>query len=119
MMAANYRHIGGQENRLGRHYSRFLPFSPAVPHARQSLAAQKFHRGGSNRRSQAKAVRCLSRSGAPPCAIGPFRQERSSALTPIGVRRPGYAIALAAPEASQIVAPDLDHIVFVNGWSRP
>jgi hypothetical protein len=23
MMAANYRHIGGLENRLGRHYSRF------------------------------------------------------------------------------------------------
>jgi hypothetical protein len=35
MMAANYRHIGGQENRLGRHYSRFLPFSPAAPIARQ------------------------------------------------------------------------------------
>jgi hypothetical protein len=23
MMAANYQHIGGRENRLGRHYSRF------------------------------------------------------------------------------------------------
>jgi hypothetical protein len=30
MMAANYRHIGGRENRLGRHYSRFLAFWPAA-----------------------------------------------------------------------------------------
>src|SRR5690242_8558873 len=28
MMAANYRHIGGDENRLGRHYSRFSGFGP-------------------------------------------------------------------------------------------
>src|SRR5271167_1665898 len=31
MMAANYRHIGGQENRLGRHYSRFPSYAPAAP----------------------------------------------------------------------------------------
>jgi hypothetical protein len=31
MMAANYRHIGGLENRLGRHYSRFSASWPAVP----------------------------------------------------------------------------------------
>src|SRR5271169_6872670 len=30
MMAADYRHIGGRENRLGRHYSRFSPFLPAA-----------------------------------------------------------------------------------------
>jgi hypothetical protein len=28
MMAANYRHIGGDENRLGRHYSRFSGIDP-------------------------------------------------------------------------------------------
>jgi hypothetical protein len=28
MMAADYRHIGGGENRLGRHYSRFSRFGP-------------------------------------------------------------------------------------------
>jgi transposase-like protein len=28
MMAANYRHIGGGENRLGRHYSRFSGIGP-------------------------------------------------------------------------------------------
>ena len=27
-MAADYRHIGGRENRLGRHYSRFSAFCP-------------------------------------------------------------------------------------------
>jgi hypothetical protein len=37
MMAADYRHIGGLENRLGRHYSRFSPFQPAAPFADQSL----------------------------------------------------------------------------------
>src|SRR5947199_9951432 len=31
MMAADYRHIGGRENRLGRHYSRFSAFWPARP----------------------------------------------------------------------------------------
>src|SRR5437764_3514545 len=31
MMAADYRHIGGLENRLGRHYSRFRRFSPRHP----------------------------------------------------------------------------------------
>ena len=31
MMAANYRHIGGLENRLGRHYSRSSASGLAVP----------------------------------------------------------------------------------------
>src|SRR2546423_20740 len=31
MMAADYRHIGGRENRLGRHYSDFRRFSPPRP----------------------------------------------------------------------------------------
>jgi hypothetical protein len=31
MMAANYRHIGGLENRLGRHYSRFSASAPRRP----------------------------------------------------------------------------------------
>jgi hypothetical protein len=30
-MAANYRHIRGRENRLGRHYSRFPLFRPCCP----------------------------------------------------------------------------------------
>src|SRR6266849_9128950 len=53
MMAANYRHIGCLENRLGRHYSRFSASGPAAPLAAQSLARRKSPNHGSNRRSQA------------------------------------------------------------------
>jgi len=38
MMAGNYRHIGGGENRLGRHYSRFSGIPPTAFVADQSLA---------------------------------------------------------------------------------
>src|SRR5271155_152152 len=54
MMAADYRHIGGRENRLGRHYSRFSPFLPAPALASQSLALRKLCDAGSNRRRRAK-----------------------------------------------------------------
>jgi hypothetical protein len=53
MMAANYRHIGDLENRLGRHYSRFSASWPAAPLAAQSLARRKSPNHGSNRRSAA------------------------------------------------------------------
>ena len=53
-MAADYRHIGGVENRLGRHYSRFSPFSPTPALADQSLARRKLWNAGSNRRSRAR-----------------------------------------------------------------
>src|SRR5438105_15031591 len=56
MMAADYRHIGGRENRLGRHYSRFSPFWPTPALSGQSLALRKLCDAGSNRRSQAKAL---------------------------------------------------------------
>src|SRR3954471_19191591 len=52
MMAADYRHIGGRENRLGRHYSRFSPFWPTPALSGQSLALRKLCDAGSNRRSQ-------------------------------------------------------------------
>src|SRR3954464_10192429 len=52
MMAADYRHIGSLENRLGRHYSRFLAFWPAPALAGQSLALRKLCDAGSNRRSR-------------------------------------------------------------------
>src|SRR3954467_6641456 len=55
MMAANYRHIGDRENRLGRHYSRFSPFWPAPALAGQSLALRKLCDAGSNRRSRVSA----------------------------------------------------------------
>jgi hypothetical protein len=44
--AANYRHIGDRENRLGRHYSRFAPFRPAASLADQSLALRKLQNAG-------------------------------------------------------------------------
>src|SRR3954471_3075448 len=55
MMAADYRHIGSLENRLGRHYSRFLAFWPAPALAGQSLALRKLCDAGSNRRSRVRA----------------------------------------------------------------
>src|SRR5438045_2840452 len=56
MMAADYRHIGGRENRLGRHYSRFSAFWPAPALAGQSLALRKLCDAGSNRRSRARVT---------------------------------------------------------------
>src|SRR6266851_3919190 len=58
MMAANYRHIGCLENRLGRHYSRFSASGPAAPLAAQSLARRKSPNHGSNRRSQVRVRVC-------------------------------------------------------------
>src|ERR1700722_16896467 len=55
MMAADYRHIGGVENRLGRHYSQFSPFSLTPALADQSLARRKLWNAGSNRRSRVRA----------------------------------------------------------------
>src|SRR5262249_54565472 len=52
MMAANYRHIGGGENRLGRHYSRFSGIWPTSSLADQSLTP-KSQNAGSNRPSRA------------------------------------------------------------------
>ena len=65
MMAANYRHIGGGENRLGRHYSRFSGFCPTAFLADQSLASRNLQNGGSNRRSRASGALCVQ-----PEAIG-------------------------------------------------
>src|ERR1700757_596088 len=98
MMAADYRHIGGVENRLGRHYSRFSPFSPTPALADQSLAWRKLWNAGSNRRSRAKAMDALP---LPPAArvlggcgvvwLGPVRPPPPLA--------PGdYVLALARPQ---------------------
>src|SRR5438045_3981995 len=65
MMAADYRHIGGRENRLGRHYSRFSPFWPTPALSGQSLALRKLCDAGSNRRSQAKALTASSNFALP------------------------------------------------------
>src|SRR5215471_20556441 len=67
MMAANYRHIGGGENRLGRHYSRFLRIWPTAFLADQSLALCKSQNGGSNRRSQASSASPVRRRDGSLC----------------------------------------------------
>src|SRR5271155_4344941 len=78
MMAADYRHIGGRENRLGRHYSRFSPFLPAPALASQSLALRKLCDAGSNRRRRANFVL----AGLVPATHAFFAPKR---------RRRGYA----------------------------
>src|SRR5262249_35920860 len=55
MMAANYRHIGGGVNRLGRHYSRFFGFWPMASVVDQSLALRKSQNRESNRRRRVNA----------------------------------------------------------------
>src|SRR6202043_3518222 len=66
MMAANYRHIGGLENRLGRHYSRFSASGPVAPLAAQSLARRKSRNGGANRRSWAKNLESIAVTNTYP-----------------------------------------------------
>src|SRR5882757_10957750 len=70
MMAANYRHIGGLENRLGRHYSRFSTSWPAAPLAAQSLARRKLPNHGSNRPSQVNVPILTDREGNVVCGHG-------------------------------------------------
>src|SRR5260370_34273219 len=59
MMAANYRHIGGLENRLGRHYSRFSASWPAAP-------LPLNHLPGENRGTAGPSCAVWARGGAPP-----------------------------------------------------
>jgi len=81
MMAADYRHIGGVENRLGRHYSRFSPFSPTPALADQSLARRKLWNAGSNRRSRAKVA------SAWAACRNASRFRRSCSSRPRGISR--------------------------------
>jgi len=69
-MAANYQHIGGGENRLGRHYSRFSAFWPPAALADQSLALRKSQNAGSNRRSRVRIYGEALRSWLTPEGIG-------------------------------------------------
>src|SRR5438477_1826284 len=87
MMAANYRHIGGPENRLGRHYSRLRRFWPAVALADQSLAPRKSQNAGSNRRSWAKLQRDI-----PPGSLEIARRQQVRALA-TGLRQQSVGVA--------------------------
>src|SRR5205814_5192368 len=73
MMAADYRHIGSLENRLGRHYSRFWAFWPAPALAGQSLALRKLCDAGSNRRSRARETDLPSSAAQAAVSISPDR----------------------------------------------
>jgi hypothetical protein len=68
-MGVNYRHIGGAENRLGRHYSGFLRFYPTASFANQSLALRNLQDAGSNRRSRANWVMRWPRGITQACAV--------------------------------------------------
>src|SRR2546430_3534655 len=69
MMAADYRHIGSLENRLGRHYTRFSAFWPAPALAGQSLALRKLCDAGSNRRSRVSVGSGFEGRRAPPLSF--------------------------------------------------
>jgi len=93
-MAANYQHIGGGENRLGRHYSRFSAFWPPAALADQSLALRKSQNAGSNRRSRASSAKAVAlinvlspiRTSPSPSASGRLPLLVSSATAVVIVR---------------------------------
>ena len=89
-MAANYRQIGGLENRLGRHYSRFSASGPAAPLAAQSLARRKSPNHGSNRRSQVNGARAEQ----PP---SPCHPNPNAAADEATVRSRGDVVNLPDP----------------------
>jgi len=87
-MAADYRHIGGVENRLGRHYSQFSPFSLTPALADQSLARRKLWNPGSNRRSRVRRPKVLEGASIRGrlAAVVVFGREEA-----LGLRRTGSA----------------------------
>src|SRR5271169_6304429 len=96
MMAADYRHIGGRENRLGRHYSRFSPFLPAPALASQSLALRKLCDAGSNRRRRANTDPSATLSSSTDFPGSPV--IRSTLLRRFSRRdEEGFSSCLACP----------------------
>jgi hypothetical protein len=72
MMAANYRHIGGLENRLGRHYSRFSASGPRHPSPLNHLPGE--NRGTAGRIGEV-GLMWTGRSDVPTAA-GTLRYAR-------------------------------------------
>src|SRR5271168_2840603 len=126
MMAADYRHIGGVENRLGRHYSRFSPFWPAASFADQSLALRKSWNAGSNRRSQVKEAG-LGRWKSCRGTVDPMTASTSSWCRRLRLARnlcglPVEAEAAGAegddvkePAGHHQVLVEMDHVVLISG----
>src|SRR5271168_4862495 len=110
MMAADYRHIGGRENRLGRHYSRFSPFLPAPALASQSLALRKLCDAGSNRRrrvnpelGEPERQDQAGGTGADDqnVVVHHFVLRSSAALSPVaGLNRPRSAVWACWPAST-------------------
>src|SRR5215813_2839198 len=84
MMAANYRHIGGGENRLGRHYSRFSGIWLTSFFADQSLTLRKSQNAGSNRPSRASTIARDFKGLNQP---SPFALRPRSAILPVKFSR--------------------------------
>src|SRR5689334_17345385 len=97
MMAANYRHIGGGENRLGRHYSRFSAFWPPQPLPINHLLCEnprtegRIGEVGLGTRSPKVCFPRLRPGDNSPAVSSPeaFRTPASvRSLTPVSGRRP-------------------------------
>src|SRR5277367_6619819 len=128
MMAADYRHIGGVENRLGRHYSRFSPFWPAASFADQSLALRKSWNAGSNRRSQVRNAHmerrrhCRCRGGELRRTLALLRRarlrNREQWRDPCGALGT-LAFGVGRRDAMGQAARRWHHRRCVNRWSAP
>src|SRR5271156_1910236 len=99
--------MGGRENRLGRHYSRFSPFLPAPALASQSLALRKLCDAGSNRRRRVSGGhrrwwvhgRLPSPTKPPPYpppACGGGNERGVSASSP-AMRERSFKLTLSSP----------------------
>src|SRR6516165_5261197 len=103
MMAANYRHIGGGENRLGRHYSRFSGIWPTAFLADQSLALRKSQNGGSNRRRRA--------------SLAPWVIEQRRTLALAATNRPVY-VRGNADAIEDAIRNLVENAVATRHWAR-
>ena len=114
-MAANYRHIGGGENRLGRHYSRFSGIWPTSVLADQSLTLRNSQNPGSNRSSRARAreiTAVLAESQFAPAAGGVIAAH-SSVLVPCAGDR-WLAVGDASMSFDPLAAQGLLHALFTG-----
>jgi hypothetical protein len=124
MMAADYRHIGSLENRLGRHYSRFPPFSPTPALPGQSLALRKLCDAASNRRSQVKLLSRVAMAAVVVLALPAWAQgvttqgqpTRENAPGTAGTSKPGVA-GLPGSKSGPTVAPSGNTVPETN--TRP
>src|SRR5215831_17934950 len=109
MMAANYRHIGGGVNRLGRHYSRFSGFWPMASVVDQSLALRKSQNRESNRRRRANRLDEGQRALEAALRIAHGQQAKAYELRAATSLAPLWGEQGRRAEAHDLLAP-------VYGW---